>query len=254
VNGQWTEARVINIILKGNDVDPTPSPSSTPTSTGQTTSTPIGISFSGMTWNPIYVTYGNHSGNGYGDWRTEGGVLKIDQATPLHYKVVASSMSDMTNYEAQIVANYRSQKQLGVCARMDANGNGYCFATDGTVNNTFIAKYKNNDQNPEVIQVGVPYEVSYGSDYVLKIKVQGNTIYGKVFALGIAEPSDWNVVVNDGQFSSGKAGIYTYGTKVDVKSATVNPLSSANVSNTQSDQLANISLVLKSWLGGLLNQ
>lgn len=191
------------------------------------TSTPTTLSFGGYNWTPLYVTFGSNYANGYGNWIVDQEGMKQETASSLHYKIVARSMAAMSDYDVQAVVRFRSGSEIGLCGRMDDNGRGYCLTTAwGGSNTATLSIFKNADQDVNYMDVdGWPQvPISPNTDYILKLRFQGNMIYGKAYPAGGTEP-DWQMKVSDTQFSSGKIGFYSYAGRPIIKSVSVVGLS-----------------------------
>ena len=188
------------------------------------------LSWSGYTWSPVYVTYNNDSTNGYGNWYVDGATLKQDTMSALHYKILATSMTPMSDYEVTANVALRSGSQFGVCARLDTAGNGYCFAL-GDNSDVFFAHFRNGDQNPTVGKVVSTSGRSLNTVYTMKFRVLGNRLYGKYYPASSPEPSSWMIDTIDTEFTSGQVGFFTYGSQPTIKYLNINPiLSELNVS------------------------
>ena len=189
------------------------------------------LSFAGYTWTPINVTYNSDPSNGYGNWYIASDGMRQDQVSALHYKIVATSMTPQNDYDVIATVSLRSGSEIGVCGRMDNNGNGYCFATNwGGGGGTQIASLTNNNQNPNGMSAGNGTSIQPSADYIFKVRFQGNSIYGKVYPANSAEPSGWNAQATDYSniFSNGKIGFYTYGSQPTIKSVSVSSITNAN--------------------------
>src|SRR3989344_5884277 len=176
------------------------------------------ISWKGHNWIPIYGNLGADSG--YGNWFIQGTDLAQDQVNSLHPRIVSDD--SYSNYEVTATLRFTKGTEAGVCTRMDQNGNGYCFSTGwGGSDSTMISKFNNNDQNPAHISSGNYFPISIGTDYNYKIRVEGNTIKGKIWQSDDLEPKKWTVEATDNKFKNGRIGFYTYSSQVQFKDVQV---------------------------------
>ena len=188
------------------------------------------------TWKPIYVVYGNDSANGYGQWYADGQYLHQDQVSALHYRIVATSMTSLSNYEVKMVFRLRTGKQIALCGRMDDNGNGYCFVSEWGNSNTMLAYIGNNEQNPAHIKQGTTFSVQPNTDYVMKLRFEGSKIMGKIYPFNGAEPEAWAAVIEDGRFTIGKIGFFTYGSQPTIKSVDVTSVTVQETNQNENQQ------------------
>lgn len=199
-------------------------PVSATISTEQSTSTvPISpiVSFAGYNWNPVYVSLGGDV-KGFGNWRSEGGVLGQDRIGDLHYKIVAGSISPFADGDVYAIVRFSSGKEVGLCGRMDSDGNGYCFSTGwGGFDQVAISMMRNRDQNPVIVVPGMMQHISTDTDYVMKLRFEGAKISGKIFPYGEPEPSAWAVTVSNTVYPAGRIGFYTYNSQIKIKALAV---------------------------------
>jgi hypothetical protein len=154
--------------------------------------------------------------------------LHEDEVTALHYKLVATSLSPVGDVDVQATVSMEQGTEMGVCARMNSAGDGYCFAISwGGGTYPQIGKFSGGNQNPAgIASARASYPISQNVDYVVKLRVQGNSIFGKIYQAGTSEPAAWTVQTTDGLFASGLVGFYAYGSQPLIKSVTVTPLAS----------------------------
>ena len=167
------------------------------------------IVWQNLAWTPIDV---GATAPDDGTWYTYGDELRQDGVTDRHYKVVANSMTPQTDYEVKTIVRLRDGRQVGLCGRMDDAGNGYCYAI-GDYNDTFLAVFQGNDQNPEVATVSKNLIFDQNAEYILKLRLTGPRVQGKAYRLGQPEPAEWAIDFEDSRFKSGKVGLYSYGSR-----------------------------------------
>ena len=185
------------------------------------------LSFSGYMWAPIRVSYDSMSS--FGDWLIEPstGYLHQDESTALHYKIVAASLPPVADVDVKATVSLPQGTEMGVCARMNTAGDGYCFATSwGGGTYPQIAKFSGGDQNPAgIASAQASYPVAQNTDYVVELQVQGSSISGRIYPAGATAPTAWTVQTTDSSFTSGLVGFYAYGSRPYIESVTVTPLS-----------------------------
>jgi hypothetical protein len=182
------------------------------------------IYWEGYTWVPILPL--PDSTDDYGNWYVMNGFLNQDRQTGLHYRILASSMTPQSDYEVKAIVNFQSGNEVGVCGRMDDNGNGYCLTTSWGGGDVYtLSIFGNNDQNPGYLPANAQPRLSIqpGIDYVFKIRFQGNQIFGKVYPVNSPEPG-WMVQSTDSRYTRGKVGLYSYGSYPIFKSLSVDIL------------------------------
>jgi hypothetical protein len=193
------------------------------------------VSFSGYTWTPISVSYGSLSS--FGDWYVDPSTnfLHEDAISPLHYKVVAS-MLPASDVDVQATVSMEQGTEMGVCARMDAAGNGYCFATSwGGGTYPQIGKFSNGDQNPMgIASAQTPSPIAPNTNYIVELRVQGSSISGRIYQAGTTAPTAWTAQTTDNSFTSGAVGFYSYGSQPVIKSVTVTQLMNTSTSSASS--------------------
>ncbi len=190
------------------------------------------FSFYGHTWMPIRVSYDSFSsfGNWFVDPSTK--LLHESEVTSLHYKLITTSLPPSADVEVQAIVAMDQGTEMGVCARMSSIGNGYCFATSwGGGNYPQIAKFSNGEQNPAgIASAHEPYPIAHNVDYIVKLRVQGSLISGKIYQAGTPEPTMWMAQANDNSFTNGTIGFYAYGSRPLIKSVMV--MTPANIAPT----------------------
>ncbi len=214
--------------LTGKSITTTPiinNPITTPTTN---TNTFVASNLNG--WSPIYVSWNSLSG--YGDWQNSNSILSQDQLGALHYKIENSGFGNLgSDYAVTARVQFLAgQNEAGICARMDSQGNGYCFSTSwGGTSGTMISKFHGGDQNPQNLNGGNSVNLQDNVWYDLKLQVSGNTISGKIWQDGTNEPFVWTAQASDNDFmSAGNIGFYSYNSSVKISSVNV----SANTTTT----------------------
>lgn len=182
--------------------------------TFQTAVMPIATSFLwfNRTWEPVYVMF---DGIGdFGNWSVDrsGRTPILDQNTigDSHFRVVAVSANRYRNYEIETLVSLRSGVSVGLCGRMDDNGNGYCLrVTPDEIPTAVISKFIDRALGPEDLAKGAPVAMEQNRSYVMKLRFNENTIWGKIYPSGTVEP-DWQVTAVDTSFARGKVGLYSH--------------------------------------------
>ncbi len=152
--------------------------------------------------------------------------------------VVADTDTSGSDYEASATIELLGGlvgNEAGICARMNSQGFGYCYSLSWggstqtnqyTMLGHFWPQKINNvyTYNPADLQPGTGVNALPGNVYNIKIKTQGNTLYGKAWPQGSSEPSSWNAVHTDTQnrYSSGSLGFYTYYTQAKIGNMQIN--------------------------------
>ena len=174
-------------------------------------------------WRAVQVTFEDKSN--IGNWQSTGhdGTLRQNQVSILHHKIVAASLASIDDIEIHVKLKFHSGKEVGVCVRMDDDGNGYCFSTSwGGGKGTMISKLIEDDQNPRHILAGEEFEIEQDVIYNIRVNAQGNLIRGKIWSVDDEEPDDWTAQATDNTFTKGKVGFYTYISDVEFFGMAIN--------------------------------
>ena len=99
-------------------------------------------------------------------------------------------MAPIADVDVQATVSMQQGTEMGVCARLDTAGNGYCFATSwGGGAYPQIAKFSADEQNPTGIASSPSaYPIAQNTDYVVELKAQGNSISGRIYPVGTSAP------------------------------------------------------------------
>jgi hypothetical protein len=127
-----------------------------------------------------------------------------------------------------------SGTEAGVCARMDENGNGYCFSTSwGGGYRVMLSKFRDNNQNPKDINPGTEIILRPNVPYDIKLRVSGNELKGKIWKDGTSEPELWTATAVDNDFSEGAPGFYSYGTVPEIISLKINGVEAEGATDSE---------------------
>ncbi len=167
-------------------------------------------------WNLVRSTSGSYS------------YLQQAESSDFHYRILAPlssfNISENDSFIFRATVRDLSEKEAGICAFVDANGNGYCLGFGlGSGNKYAFLLYGNNDQNPghtdsipiDFITTTPSEDAEYYVDLVF-IK-DFNVILGRVlknppYEIGIMYPTEkWTTLALPSNISPRFIGFYTYG-------------------------------------------